>query len=43
MMKHPTNKKERNDIEKHKIKKLAEDTSHWCGAGAYFDDLSKAA
>ena len=38
MVKHPMNKKERNDIEKHKIKKLAEDTSYWCGAGAYFDD-----
>lgn len=34
-MRHPANKKDRIDIERHKIKKLAEDTS---GASAYFDD-----
>lgn len=37
-MKHPTNKKERNDIERHKIKKLLDDTKHRYGAGAYYDE-----
>ena len=37
-MKHPTNKKERVDIHKHKLKKLLDDTKHQYGAGAYYDE-----